>query len=148
MDNANMKQTLFDSMLTNRNLQILKAVLPYIDYDTGKSLGIYVKFQELKNSFSINPGSYMIKDKNGNYKAMNCDKPLDFSTLYPIIKDYLTTEEQEMFETFIGMMDMFSMDDEAKESIIALICLKKCFNLNLSAFIIHFIRICACNNAD
>ena len=65
MDNANMKQTLFDSMLTNRNLQILKAVLPYIDYDTGKSLGIYIKFQELKNSFSINPGSYMIKDKNG-----------------------------------------------------------------------------------
>ena len=56
------------------------------------------------------------KDKNGNYKAMNCDKPLDFSTLYPIIKDYLTTDEQEMFETFIGMMDMFSMDDEAKES--------------------------------
>ena len=92
MDNANMKQTLFDSMLTNRNLQILKAVLPYIDYDTGKSLGIYIKFQELKNSFSINPGSYMIKDKNGNYKAMNCDKPL------------------------IGMMDMFSMDNEAKES--------------------------------
>ena len=88
MDNANMKQTLFDSMLTNRNLQILKAVLPYIDYDTGKSLGIYIKFQELKNSFSINPGSYMIKDKNGNYKAMNCDKPLDFSTLYPIVKDY------------------------------------------------------------
>ena len=84
MDNANMKQTLFDSMLTNRNLQILKAVLPYIDYDTGKSLGIYIKFQELKNSFSINPGSYMIKDKNGNYKAMNCDKPLDFSTLYPM----------------------------------------------------------------
>ena len=89
---------------------------PYIDYDTGKSLGIYVKFQELKNSFSINPGSYMIKDKNGNYKAMNCDKPLDFSTLYPIIKDYLTTDEQEMFETFIGIMDMFSMDNEAKES--------------------------------
>ena len=56
MDNANMKQTLYDSMLTNRNLQILKAVLPYIDYDTGKSLGIYIKFQELKNSFSINPG--------------------------------------------------------------------------------------------
>ena len=116
MDNANMKQTFFDSMLTNRNLQILKAVLPYIDYDTGKSLGIYIKFQELKNSFSINPGSYMIKDKNGNYKAMNCDKPLDFSTLYPIVKDYLTTDEQEMFETFIGMMDMFSMDNEAKES--------------------------------
>ena len=42
MDNANMKQTLFDSMLTNRNLQILKAVLPYIDYDTGKiSWNIY-----------------------------------------------------------------------------------------------------------
>ena len=98
MDNANMKQTLYDSMLTNRNLQILKAVLPYIDYDTGKSLGIYIKFQELKNSFSINPGS------------------LDFSTLYPIVKDYLTTDEQEMFETFIGMMDMFSMDNEAKES--------------------------------
>lgn len=116
MDNANMKQTLFDSMLTNRNLQILKAVLPYIDYDTGKSLGIYIKFQELKNSFSINPGSYIIKDKNGNYKAMNCDKPLDFSTLYLIVKDYLTTDEQEMFETFIGMMDMFSMDNEAKES--------------------------------
>jgi len=58
----------------------------------------------------------MIKDKNGNYKAMNCDKPLDFSTLYLIVKDYLTTDEQEMFETFIGMMDMFSMDDEAKES--------------------------------
>ena len=41
---------------------------------------------------------------------------LDFSTLYLIVKDYLTTDEQEMFETFIGMMDMFSMDNEAKES--------------------------------
>ena len=55
MDNANMKQTLFDSMLTNRNLQILKAVLPYIDYDTGKSLGIYIKFQELKIHFLLTP---------------------------------------------------------------------------------------------
>lgn len=55
MDNANMKQTLFDSMLTNRNLQILKAVLPYIDYDTGKSLGIYNKISGIKKFFLLTP---------------------------------------------------------------------------------------------
>ena len=39
------------------------------------------------------------------------------TTLYPIVKDYLTTDEQEMFETFIGMMEYaFQMDNEAKES--------------------------------
>lgn len=116
MENSGTKQTVFDTLVTDKRLQLIKAVLPYIDFEAGKTIAMFVKFQELKNTINLHPGAFMVKDDAGNYKAMHADKPLDLNTLYPLIKDYLSDDEREMFDSIMGMMDLFSMDEDSKEA--------------------------------
>ena len=42
------KQTKFDCMVTNETMQLMKAVIPYIDGPISNLLGIMIKFKELE----------------------------------------------------------------------------------------------------
>ena len=48
------KQTKFDCMVTNETMQLMKAVIPYIDGPISNLLGIMIKFKELENASFIN----------------------------------------------------------------------------------------------
>lgn len=47
MDNQQFKQTKFDSMVTNKTMQLIKAVIPYIDNNMGTMIGMLIKLKEL-----------------------------------------------------------------------------------------------------
>lgn len=47
-------QTKFDSMVTNQTMQLVKAIIPYIDNNLATVLGVYIKFIELENTFRVN----------------------------------------------------------------------------------------------
>ena len=54
MDNQQFKQTKFDSMVTNKTMQLIKAVIPYIDNNMGTMIGMLIKLKELQNAAQIN----------------------------------------------------------------------------------------------
>ncbi len=98
MDKNQMKQTKFDSMVTNPTMQLVKAVIPYIDNPIGTYLGIFIKFRELQNAAIIN--------NNVSIAAMNADKHRGMENMLEDILDFMDDDMRETFESLKGMMDM------------------------------------------
>lgn len=93
-----MKQTKFDSMVTTPTMQLVKAVIPYIDNPIGRYLGIFIKFQELQNAAIIN--------NNVSIAAMNADKHKGMESMLEDILDFLGDDTRETFENIKSMMEM------------------------------------------
>ena len=101
MDNNQMKQTKFDSMVTNQTMQLIKAVIPYINNPIGKYIGTFIKFRELQNAINMN--------SNLSLTAMNTDKHQGMGDMLEDIMDFLGDDTRETFESLKGMMEMMEM---------------------------------------
>ena len=89
MENNRFMQTKFDSMVTNQTMQLVKAIIPYIDNNLATVLGVYIKFIELENTFRED------------------------------IKEFLNDGDKETLETLMTVMEMMNMDDGAKQDILS-----------------------------
>ena len=105
MEKQQLKQTKYDSLVTNRTMQLVKAVIPYINNDAGTLIGMLIKFQELQNAARIN--------NNVAIAAMNADKHKGMESMLDDIKDFLDDDNREMLENIMSIMEMMSMDEIA-----------------------------------
>ncbi len=101
MGNEQLKQTKFDSIVTNRTMQLVKAVIPYIDNHIGTIIGMFIKFQELQNAARIN--------NNVSIAALNSDKHKGMESMLEDIRDFLSDEDRENIDNMMEMMEMFKM---------------------------------------
>ena len=109
MDHESMKLTKFDSMLTSRTMQLVKAVIPYIDGDTSAMLGMIIKFQELRNAAALRSTNAV--------SAMNADNSQSkMENLFHDIREFLSEEEQETMDMMMSMMEMMNMDEDARQN--------------------------------
>ncbi len=109
MDHESMKLTKFDSMLTSRTMQLVKAVIPYIDGDTSTMLGMIIKFQELRNAAALRSTNAV--------SAMNADNSQSkMENLFHDIREFLNEEEQETMDMMMSMMEMMNMDEDARQN--------------------------------
>lgn len=107
MENNQMKQTKFDSIVTTLNMQLLKAVIPYIDRRLGRYIGIMIKFQEFQNALNL-------KD---SYNFTDDDTEMSFSleNMLNDIKELLNEDEQQAIDELLSMVEMMkamNMDEE------------------------------------
>ena len=110
MEKQQLKQTKYDSLVTNRTMQLVKAVIPYINNDAGTLIGMLIKFQELQNAARIN--------NNVAIAAMNADKHKGMENMLDDIKDFLDDDNREMLENIMSMIEMMSMDENAMNDFI------------------------------
>lgn len=107
MDNTQFKQTKFDSMVTNRQMQLMKAVIPYINNPIGNYIGAYIKLQEFQNSFKFNLPT--------TFSTMNTDKPVSDNFMKNIlndVRDFLSPDERDSIDNLMMIMELFkSMGD-------------------------------------
>lgn len=111
MENNEFKATKFDSIVTNRQMQLAKAVIPYIDNRLGIFIGMYIKFKELQNASHMNPSVTV--------SAMNTDKHNDGNNMQDLLndlKDFMDDEQRETIDTILSMMEMMNMDDDMKQN--------------------------------
>lgn len=97
-------QTKFDSMVTNRNMQLVKAVLPYINSPLCNYLGFIIKYQELINVLNINLNNncdVSLKDKH-----MSDNSSLN---IFNVIKDYLNEDEKEFIDSIYSMFEIIQL---------------------------------------
>lgn len=106
MENKQFKQTKFDSMVTNRTMQLIKAVIPYIDNNIGSMIGMFIKFQELQNALRLK--------NNHSVAAMNSDSHSNLTNMFEDIKDILDEEQAGTIDMILSMMQMMNMDDDTK----------------------------------
>ena len=111
MEKQQLKQTKYDSLVTNRTMQLVKAVIPYINNDAGTLIGMLIKFQELQNAARIN--------NNVAIAAMNADKHKGMESMLDDIKDFLDDDNREMLENIMSIMEMMSMDENAMNDFMA-----------------------------
>ena len=110
MEQGSIKPTKFDSMVTTRNLQLAKVVVPYLNNETASMLGMYIKFRELQNAANIM--------RKKPLSAMNTDKPDSaMNQMFEDIKDMLDEDERDTIDMIMTLMEMMNMDNSSMEDI-------------------------------
>ncbi|MCR5736774.1 MAG: hypothetical protein K6G64_03895 [Eubacterium sp.] len=92
------KLTRFDSELTSPTMQMLKAVIPFIDPKFANPLGILIKFQELQNAARFNPSNITSTMASGGKSQSE--------NMLSALKDFLGEEDQEQLEMILSMMEL------------------------------------------
>ena len=81
MDDASLTpMTPLDSMVSDDTLQMMKATLPYLPPRQARMLAVLAKFQELKNTLSMQPSG------SDTFQAMSTSAPLDDDALLNALK--------------------------------------------------------------
>ncbi|HIY61961.1 MAG TPA: hypothetical protein H9730_00450 [Candidatus Mediterraneibacter stercoripullorum] len=111
---SSMPMTPFDEMITSPELQIMKALIPYMSGSAQKTTAACCKFLELRRTFHLFQGR-----RNGIHAQMFHDEDGAFSSfpdILEIIKPYLGSREQDMLDMIINMKSMMEMAEIMKET--------------------------------
>ncbi len=131
----------FDSLIQNDRLRILKAALPYVQLSDQRTLSLYVKVLELKNTMELfnkdeeTLSACSLQKKNGNVlellqdirkycppdKQDAIDQILNFANVYQMFQTYqLMTQEMEReqhdnpdFDTMDHLKSMLSPEQRS-----------------------------------
>lgn len=111
MNSTNNKLTYFDTLVTSQNLQLAKAVIPYIGRGGGM-IAIYVKFMELQNAIRYANSPKLC----GTVAASESDKPyMDSMGLINELKNYLGDDMVETLEMIMSLMEMMKENPDTQE---------------------------------
>lgn len=97
-----------NDLFSNKPLNILKASLPYVPSTMQKVISYYIKIEEfniMRNSFNTSPDDLLSACDNGsdnNHK----NNPIE---LINAVKPYLNTEEKNLIDMFMNMVNAFNM---------------------------------------
>lgn len=102
MDNE-YKPTAFDSQLQTHELQILKTILPYMEWKQQKTLAVLIKYMELQKTAEVfsaeTPSISICEVKDGSDRALQ---------MLSDISEVCTDKERENIDMIINMFQMFS----------------------------------------
>ena len=102
MDDSSLTpMTPLDSMVSDDTLQMMKAALPYLPPRQARMLAVLAKFQELKNTLSMQPS------RSDAIQAMSTSAPLDDDALLKALKTYGGERGKQMVNNVQQMKDMF-----------------------------------------
>lgn len=105
MENTYLKATKFDEMVTDKNLWIIKALIPYLPNNLGYPMSVYAKFSELKKTLYI--------CKNPLHMAENDD--ISLQKLLSVLKDYMDESQAENIEMLMSLLEMMSYSDDSSD---------------------------------
>lgn len=88
----------FDTVRTNSHLNILKALLPFLDREAQKFLSIYILIQELMLTISF------FRDQSHHFSYYD-----NISCFYDRIIDQLPQEQRDKISQMKSMMEAFEM---------------------------------------
>lgn len=102
MDNE-YKPTAFDAQIQSHELQMLKTILPYMEWRQQKSLAVMIKYMELQKTAQIfsadTPSIQMCEITDSREKALQMLNDLS---------EICTEKEKENIDNLLNMFQMFS----------------------------------------
>ena len=90
-EHTDYKLTDLDYLTGDHHLQMMKAALPFLNVPQQRTLSMFVKIQELKNTFQL--------FEDGQTAAMGICSLLDGQTPLEQLRHFLTPAQQTRFET-------------------------------------------------
>lgn len=116
-DKGQDKVIAFDTLFTNKNIQMLKILMPYFDLPMQKNLAIYIKYQELQYTMS-----FFQKYPAASISPLPKETSFDIPKLCGEIIPYCGPDEKSkienmrnMFQTFQNYKDMMETVQMMKE---------------------------------
>ncbi|NLZ81265.1 MAG: hypothetical protein GX913_05625 [Clostridiales bacterium] len=100
-----MELTAFDSLITDSNLQMIKAAIPYIPANGQGFISMYVKFIELSNTINI----FQKKDKDSLGICSLPEDKRNVSDMLNTMKHHCSGQQKERFESIINIISTFQM---------------------------------------
>lgn len=97
-----------DNFVNNKELNILKAVLPHLPSNIQRFMAIYIAMKELSNIFAL------LNAVNSNSFESNCNDNtnLDIEKILDAVKKHLDPSEAEAIDNYIGIMNMMKIMNE------------------------------------
>ncbi len=97
--------TPFDHMVSDNQLQIIKAAIPYLSNREQQFFSVYVKYIELEHTLKL------VSDSNSNVLS-SCsigENPHSTSDMLTAIKQYCTEKEKEMIDLISNFLSAYQM---------------------------------------
>lgn len=104
--------TPFDAMTFSSQLQIIKAMVPYLANSQQKFVSVFIKFQELQNTYQL-----FQTNKNGLSACSEDSDQINPMDLLSEIQNYCSPKEREninMIVNFYQVMQMYSSFQDAE----------------------------------
>lgn len=98
------KTTVLDTLVQDRQLQMLKTALPYMNNSSQKSIAFLIKYMELQRTVSLF-NSPQASLQICSVPESEEPRPLQ---MLEALRDFFTEKEQETIDTLINYMQMFS----------------------------------------
>lgn len=100
-------QPVLDTLIQSRQLQMLKAIVPYIYEPQQKSISIMIKMIELQKTMQLFEGEPSMQAEE--LHICSNDSPTERTChMLNALREFCTPQEQENIDLFINFFDMFS----------------------------------------
>lgn len=106
MDSNIEQLTEFDSLISPKQLQIIKSALPYIPLNDRKVISLIVKFQELKNTLHLYDNT---SDETLGICSSNENINENLAEMVDSIKHYCTDSEKENLDFYYNVACAFNL---------------------------------------
>lgn len=97
--------TPFDNMVSDNQLQIIKAAIPYLSNREQQFFSIYVKYIELDHTLKLVSNS----DSNSLSACSIGEEPHSTADMLSAIKQYCTEKEKEMIDLISNFLSAYQM---------------------------------------
>lgn len=101
--------TYFDSLVSGKNIQIIKTLIPFMPPNSQKILSVMVKVTELQNTIRlVNSPSIRAAGIHINGTGKN------LSDMLEAMKKFLSPQDVEMIDMFMTIMELGKMNEDAQ----------------------------------
>lgn len=102
--------TWFDSIISSRQMQIIKSALPYIPFNEQKTISLIVKFTELKNTLKLFDGN-----SDETLSVCSDNEEDNLAEMLNSIKPYCTDEENEKLDVIYNIFTAYNLSKDNKK---------------------------------
>lgn len=100
-------QPVLDALIQNRQLQMLKAIVPYIYEPQQRTISVMIKMIELQKTMQLFQGESSSQAEE--LHICSNDSPSERTChMLNALREFCTPQEQENIDLFINFFDMFS----------------------------------------
>lgn len=107
MNDKEQNACVLDSLIQSRELQMLKAVVPYICEPQQKTFSVLIKMVELQKTIQLFDGEPSMQAEELHI-CSNESQTERMCHMLNALKDFCTEQEQENIDLLLNFFDMFS----------------------------------------
>ena len=92
------KNVTYDDMVQTKNIQILKSIIPFLDFPSQKPLAMLIQYMEMQNAYRT------FSRPDNSLAACAINDGIDRrSAILGAIRQYCTPKEQETIDTIMNL---------------------------------------------